>query len=126
MTPRVNSICSDLPWYRCTTHFLVSCRSSPAETLNSVENRPASGNLNAVATPLVTLHVAANAECLAAARLRALERLLASVRVAVDAETARAAEGLVAGLADVTVLALGEEVTRSRVEIVVVLPRDCS
>jgi hypothetical protein len=75
-----------------------------------------------VAASLVTLHVAPHAEGLAAAGLRALEGLLAGVGVAVDAKAAGSAEGLVARLADVPVLALGEELARCRVEVVVVLP----
>lgn len=66
-----------------------------------------------VAAPLVALHVAAHAESLAAAGVRALERLLASVRVAVYPQGARAGECLVAGLADVAVLGLRER-CRSR------------
>jgi len=65
-------------------------------------------DLDAVAAPLVTLHVAAYAEGLAAAGLGALEGLLSRVGVAVNAETARTAESLVAGLADVPILALRE------------------
>ena len=76
-----------------------------------------------VAAPLVALHVASDAERLAAAGVRALEGLLARVGVAVDAERARAGEGLVAGLADVTVLALREGSRRRRRDVVVVLPR---
>lgn len=40
--------------------------------------------LEAMTAPLMTLHVAAYAECLAASGMWALERLLSSVRVAVD------------------------------------------
>ena len=72
----------------------------------------------------MAFHVAAYAKGLATAGLGALERLLASVRVAVNAETARPAESLVAGLADVAILTLREKVARDRVEVVVVLPRD--
>ena len=61
-----------------------------------------------MATPLVTLHVASHAEGLAAPGVWALERLLARVRVAVDTKGARPGEGLVACLADVAVLGLGE------------------
>ena len=56
----------------------------------------------------MALHVASHAERLAAAREGALERLLARVRVAVDPERAGPREGLVARLADVPILALGE------------------
>jgi hypothetical protein len=61
-----------------------------------------------MATSLVSLHVAADAEGFAASGLWALVRLLACVAVTVDAQTTRAREGLVAGRADVTVLRLGE------------------
>jgi hypothetical protein len=77
---------------------------------------------SSMTSPLVTLHVAAYTECLATTRLGALEGLLTSVRVAMDAQTAWAAESLVAGLADVPVLACWELVPRRRVEIVMVLP----
>lgn len=76
-----------------------------------------------VAAPLVALHVAAHAESLAAAGVRALERLLASVRVAVYPQGARAGECLVAGLADVAVLGLRERCRSRWRDVVVVLPR---
>lgn len=57
-----------------------------------------------MATALVALHVTADRECLAAPGVRALEWLLASVGVAVDAERAGPGEGLVARLADVPIL----------------------
>ena len=50
-----------------------------------------------VATSLVSLHVAAHTESFATSRLRALVRLLASVAVAVDAQTAWSRESLVTG-----------------------------
>ena len=46
------------------------------------------GRLEVVAAPLVALHVASDAEGLAAAHVRALERLLAGVGVAVNTERA--------------------------------------
>jgi len=61
-----------------------------------------------VAASLVALHVAANTEGFATARLRALVRLLSSMAVAVDAEAAWPREGLVASRADVAVLGLRE------------------
>lgn len=61
-----------------------------------------------VAAALVPLHVAPYTEGLSAAGERALERLLARVRVAVDPQRARPREGFVACRADVPVLALGE------------------
>lgn len=76
-----------------------------------------------VAAPLVTLHVAPDAEGLAAAGVGALEGLLAGVGVAVDPEGAGPREGLVAGLADVPVLRLREGGGRGGRDVVVVLPR---
>lgn len=61
-----------------------------------------------MAATLVPLHVASNTEGLAASRVRTLERLLARVRVAVDSQGAGSRESLVASLADVSVLRLGE------------------
>lgn len=63
-------------------------------------------HFEAVATPLVPLHVAADTESLSTPGVRALEWLLARVRVAMDSKTAGSAESLVAGLADVAVLTL--------------------
>lgn len=57
---------------------------------------------------LVSLHVASHAEGLATSCLWTLVRLLASVAVAVDAQTAWPREGLVAGGTDVAILGLGE------------------
>lgn len=76
-----------------------------------------------MAATLVSLHVTADAERLATPGMRALERLLASVRVAVNSQAAWSAKGLVAGLADVTILALRIRRSVRRVEVVVVLPR---
>jgi hypothetical protein len=90
-------------------------------TRSSSECGSAAADLEAVAAPLMALHVAANTEGLAASRVRALEGLLAGVGVAVDAKAARAAKGLVAGLADVAVLALREGPSMRRVHIVVVV-----
>jgi hypothetical protein len=59
-----------------------------------------------VAAALVSLHVAADTEGFATARLRALVRLLARVTVAVYPQAAGSGEGLVAGRADVAVLGL--------------------
>jgi hypothetical protein len=72
------------------------------------KSRPAAGALEVVAAPLVALHVAPDAEGLAAPGVGADKRLLARVGVAVDAERARSREGLVARLADVAVGGLGE------------------
>lgn len=52
------------------------------------QSGPAAAAFKVVATPLVTLHVAANAKGLAAPGVRALEGLLARMRVAVDPERA--------------------------------------
>lgn len=75
-----------------------------------------------MATALVAFHVASHTEGLATAGDRALEWLLASVGVAVDAERAGTRKGLVAGWADVPVLALGERGGRGRGNVVVMLP----
>lgn len=61
-----------------------------------------------VATSLVSLHVAADAEGFAASGLWALVRLLARVAVAVYAQATGARKGLVAGGANVAVLWLWE------------------
>lgn len=66
------------------------------------------GTIKAVATALVTLHVAPDTEGLAASVVGALERLLAGMRVAVDAKRAGPGKGLVAGRANVTILRLGK------------------
>lgn len=75
-----------------------------------------------MAASLVSLHVASNTERLAASSVRALEGLLTSVRVAVDAQAAGPAEGLITSLADVSILGGREWDPVGRVEIVVVLP----
>lgn len=75
-----------------------------------------------MAASLVTLHVAAYTESLTATGMWALERLLSSVRVAVDPETAGSAEGLVASRADISILALRESGSTSWVKVVVMLP----
>jgi hypothetical protein len=59
-----------------------------------------------VAAALVAFHVAAHAERFAAAGVRAFERFLACVAVAVYAETAGSRESLVARLTDVAILRL--------------------
>lgn len=64
--------------------------------------------LVAVATSFVSLHVTADAECLAAALVWALEWFLAGMAVAVNPETTGSRECLVAGLADVSILRLWE------------------
>jgi len=71
-------------------------------------SRPAAAAFEVVASALVALHVAADTKSLATPGVRALEGLLAGVRVAVDPQRAGPGEGLVAGLADVPVLALRE------------------
>lgn len=87
------------------------------------QSGPAAAAFKVVASPLVALHVAANAKGLAAPGVRALEGLLARVRVAVDPERAGPRERLVACLADVAVLGLGKRRRRRRGDVVVVLPR---
>jgi len=59
-----------------------------------------------MAATLVPLHVAAHTERLPASNVRAFERLLARVRVNVNPEAARSAEGLVASGANIAILAL--------------------
>lgn len=61
-----------------------------------------------VAPTFVPLHVAAHTEGLTATRERALEGLLARVRVAVDPQRAGPREGFAARRADIPVLALGK------------------
>jgi predicted secreted Zn-dependent protease len=61
-----------------------------------------------VAATLMSLHVAPDAEGLAASGVRALERFLSGMRVAVDPERTRTRERLVARLTDVTILRLRE------------------
>jgi len=75
-----------------------------------------------VAAALVPLHVTAHAERLAAPAMRALERLLARVAVAMYSQAARPRECFVARLADVAVLGLREGGLRGRRDVVVVLP----
>lgn len=57
-------------------------------------------------TALMPLHIAPHAERLPAALMRALERLLARVRMAVDLEAGGPGEGFVARWADVALLTL--------------------
>lgn len=76
-----------------------------------------------MAAAFVALHVAANAEGFAASGVGALEGLLPSVGMTVNAQRAWARKGLVAGLADVAVLGLRERGCRRRRNVVVVLPR---
>lgn len=78
--------------------------------------------VRAVTAPLVSFHVAAHTERLAAANVRALERLFARVRVAVDTQGARPRESLVACLADVTLLRLREGGSGRWRDVVMVLP----
>lgn len=68
------------------------------------------------------LHVAPDAERLATPRERALEGLLPCVGMAVDAERAWSREGLVARLADIPVLALGEGCRGGGSNVMMVLP----
>lgn len=61
-----------------------------------------------VTTTLMALHVASHAEGLATSCLRTFVRLFTGVTVAVNAQTARPREGLVAGGANVPILRLRE------------------
>ena len=73
-------------------------------------------------SPFMSFHVASHAEGLAAPRLRALVRLLASVAMAVDAQATRPGKCLVAGGADVAVLRLRESRLARCADVVVMLP----
>ena len=86
------------------------------------QSGPAAAAFKVMASPLVTLHIAAHAECLAAPGVRALEGLLARVRVAVDPEGAGPRKGLVACLADVAVLGLGKRRRRRGGDVMMMLP----
>lgn len=57
-----------------------------------------------VTTSLVSLHVAAYREGLAASGVGALERLLARVAMGVNLQAGRTAKGLVARRADISIL----------------------
>lgn len=71
----------------------------------------------------MTLHIAAYAEGFSTPGVRALERLLSSVGVAMDSKTARSTECLVASRANVAILALRESGSARWVKVVMVLPR---
>ena len=75
-----------------------------------------------MAAALVPLHVAAYTECFAAACMRALERLLTGMAMAVYAEAAGAREGFVTCRTDVTVLTLGEAGGAGCTDVVMMLP----
>jgi len=64
--------------------------------------------LETVAASFMTFHVASNAECFAAALVRAFEWFLACMGMAVNPQTRRSRECLVAGLTDISVLGLWE------------------
>lgn len=68
------------------------------------------------------LHVTAHAESFPATGVGTFVRFLARMRVGVDFQTARSAEGFVAGRADVSVLRLREDGLGVLVDVVVVLP----
>lgn len=76
-----------------------------------------------MATALVSLHITSYTEGFAATGVGALERFLAGVRVAMNAQGARARESLVACLADVAILGLREGRGRRWGNVVMVLPR---
>jgi hypothetical protein len=78
-----------------------------------------------MAPPLVPLHIAANTKGFSAARVRALERLLAGVRVAVNFQARGSREGFVAGRTDVAFLGLRVSRVRRGSDVVVVLPGVC-
>jgi len=70
----------------------------------------------------VAFHVASNAEGFPATSVRAFERLLAGVTMAVNAQAARPRERLVASRANVAVLRLGEGSLAGCADIMMVLP----
>lgn len=70
----------------------------------------------------MALHIAAHRECLAAPGVRASERLLARMRVRVDAQRRRPRERLVARPADIPVMVLLVRRRAGGREVVVVLP----
>jgi hypothetical protein len=70
----------------------------------------------------VALHVATDAKRLSAARMGALEWLLAGMAVAVDPETARPRKRLVASGADVSILRLWVCRLTRRADVMVMLP----
>lgn len=74
--------------------------------LAHVRNRTHDARIASVASTLVSLHVAAYAESLAATVVWAPEGLLARVRMAVDLEAGGPGEGFVARWADVALLSL--------------------
>lgn len=59
-------------------------------------------------SPLMSLHITPHTERLAATLMRTLEWLLSGMGMAVDPQTARTRECLVARLADISVLGLRE------------------
>lgn len=73
-------------------------------------------------TPFMALHVTAHRKGLSAASMCTPERLLAGVRVGVDAERRRARESLVACAADIAIMVLLVGSCSGRREVVVVLP----
>ena len=82
--------------------------------------------LEVMASSLVSLHVAADAERLPASLVWALEWFLACMRVTVDAQAGRSGESLVACLADVAILRLRKGCCRRGRDVVVMLPRVCA
>lgn len=75
-----------------------------------------------MASPFVSLHIRAHRKCLATARLWALVRLLASVAMAVNAQTAWSREGLVASGANVAILGLRKRRLAGSADVMMVLP----
>jgi hypothetical protein len=71
---------------------------------------------------LMALHVTPHGEGLATARMGTPERLLAGMRVAVNAQRGRTGEGLVACATDIPVVVLLVRCCGGGGEVVVVLP----
>ena len=81
--------------------------------------------VEAMASSLVTFHVAANAKGLATPGMRASEGLFSCMRVAVNSQTAGTAESFAAGRANIPVLALRIRHAVHGTQIVMMLPRTC-
>ena len=111
-------------WYRAsnqTKNERIKLASSRAVLLKS--SRPHYARPSSVTPPLVSLHVAPDAECFTTTRMRTFKRLLSSVAVAMDFETAGPREGFMTRRADVPVLRLWVGRMTGRINVVVVLPR---
>jgi len=75
-----------------------------------------------VTATLVAFHVAANAESFATTSMRALERFLASMAVAMDSQAAWAGERFIACWADIAILRLRKCSLARSTNVVMMLP----